>query len=107
LSEFVQEANASIKDAEGFLIPLMREGKIKGKLEIRCPNCEKDLGTFGNLSEIPEEIECDICGYRFSRSLEYVEIILEVTGEFFRAQNGTSNSCQKALYKRGITTVTE
>lgn len=99
LSEFVQDTKVSIREAEDFFIPLLRSGDIVGKLEIRCPNCEKDIGTFKNLSKIPEEITCEICGYEFSRSLEYVEIVLEVKGKFFRAQKSFSTSHRKDTYK--------
>ena len=95
LSEFVQDTKVSVREAEDFFIPLLRSGEIAGKLEMRCPNCEKDIGTFEKLSEIPEKVTCEICGYEFSRSLEYVEIILEVKGKFFRLQKSSPTSYRK------------
>jgi ribosomal protein S27E len=86
LHEMIEEVHISLREAENFLIPLLEENKIEGKLELKCPNCEADQGTFKKYYEIPEEVECEICGYKFSRSDEYLDILLEVTGEFFRAQ---------------------
>jgi hypothetical protein len=86
LREMVEETDISMRDAEDFLIPLLEENKIEGKLELRCPNCEADQGSFKKFFEIPEETECEICGFRFPRSDEYLDIALEVRGEFFRSQ---------------------
>jgi len=86
LREIVEEAHVSMRDAEDFFIPILEENKIEGSLELRCPNCGADQGAFKKYHEIPPEIECEICSYKFSRSGEYVNIILEVKGKFFRAQ---------------------
>ena len=89
-----------VSRAEDFLIPLLEENKIEGRLELRCPNCEADLGTFKKYHEIPEEIECEICGHKFPRSEEYLNIVLEVTGtKFFRAQRISSTSSQKKTHQ--------
>lgn len=86
LREMVEETHVSLREAEDFLIPLLEENKIEGKLELRCPNCEADQGSFKKFYEIPEETECEICGHKFSRSDEYLDILLEVRGKFFRSQ---------------------
>ena len=86
LHEIVEEAHVSVRDAEEFLIPLLEENKIEGNLEVRCPNCGADQGTFKKYHEIPPEMECEICGYEFLRSDEYLNVVLEVKGKFFRAQ---------------------
>lgn len=62
------------------------EDKIEGKLEVRCPNCGKDLGIFDRLPQIPEKNVCEVCGQEFPKAMEYVEIVLEVKKGFFRAQ---------------------
>lgn len=94
--EMVEEAQVSVQDAENFLIPLLERGNIEGRLELRCPNCEAQLGTFKKYREIPEKIECEICGHEFSRSEENMNIVLEVTGtKFFRAQRISSTSHQE------------
>jgi hypothetical protein len=85
-SEFIEQGNVSVEEAEKFLIPLMGKGKIQGELELRCPNCGKDLGTFQRLPEIPQENICPICGHGFCKSFEYIEIVLEVKGDFFLGQ---------------------
>lgn len=92
LSEFVNEAKISIKEAEDFFIPLLGVGKIEGKLEVRCPNCGKDLGIFNRVYQIPERIVCEFCGEEFTRELEYIEIILEVKEGFFRSEKETGSS---------------
>ena len=86
LREIVEEAKVSIREAEDFLIPLLERNKIEGSLELRCPNCGADQGTFKSYNEIPSETECEICGYEIQRSEDYADIVLEVKGGFFRAQ---------------------
>lgn len=93
LHELVREAHVSIRDAEDFLIPILQENEVEGSLEVRCPNCEADQGTFKRYHEIPSEIECEHCGFVFPRSEDYLNILLEVKGKFFRAQKITSTSC--------------
>ena len=90
LREMVEEAHISVREAEDFLIPLLGEDKIEGSLEVRCPDCGADLGTFKKYHEIPSELECEICGHKFSRSDDYLNIVLEVKGEFFRARKTSS-----------------
>jgi len=91
LSELVEEAKVSTREAEDFIIPLLKRDVLEGKLELRCPNCGKDLGTYNKISDVPDEIECEICGYQFNKSLEYIEIILEIKGKFFRTQRKTNH----------------
>lgn len=106
--EMVEEAQVSVRDAENFLIPLLEEGNIEGRLELRCPDCEAQLGTFKKYHEIPKKIECEICGHEFSRSDEYVNIVLEVTGtKFFRAQRISSTSHQGKTHQTGNTEIVE
>ena len=80
----MSEANVSTQDLENFLIPLLGEGKIEGTLEIRCPDCGADLGSFKQYNDIPKENDCECCGNSFPISGDYLEILLEVTGDFFR-----------------------
>ena len=86
LSEFVEEAKVTLQDAENFFLPLLEKGKIEGRLEVRCPSCGKDIQTYERMSQIPDEIDCEICSYTFSKSLEFLEVILEVRDKFFRCQ---------------------
>jgi len=86
LFEIVEEANVSVLDAEDFFVPLLRGKKIEGKLEVRCPKCGAALGTYKRYPDVPEEITCELCETEFPRSSNVLEIILEVKGEFFRAQ---------------------
>ena len=98
--EMVEEAHVSVRDAEDFLLPLLEENKIEGKLELRCPNCEADIGTFRKYKEIPQEIECEICGHKFLRADEYLNIVLEVAGtKFFRTHSISSTSHQKETHQ--------
>ena len=82
--ELKKEANVSTEDLEDFLIPLLGEGKIEGKLEVRCPDCGADLGVFKKYTDVPKENDCEICGHSNSLSDNYLEILLEVKGDFFR-----------------------
>lgn len=107
LSEFTTQAKVSIREAEDFFLPLLKKGKLEGKLEVRCPSCGKDVEIYDRISQVPEEIECEICGYEFSKSMDYIEIILEVTGEFFRDQRCSSNFDRKDSYKRRVTSIIE
>ena len=87
LRDIVEEANVSLLDAEDFFIPLLKENELEGSLEVKCPNCGAELGTFKRYPEIPEELTCELCQADFPRSSDFMEIILEVTGKnFFRAQ---------------------
>jgi len=86
LFEIVEEANVSLLDAEDFFIPLLKENKIEGRLEVRCPKCGAALGTYKRYPDVPEEIACELCETGFSKSSNVLEIVLEVKGEFFRAQ---------------------
>jgi hypothetical protein len=107
LSEFITEAKVSIREAEDFFLPLLKKGKLEGKLEVRCPCCGKDVEAYDRMSQVPEEIECEICGCRFSKSKEYIEIILEVGDKFFRDQKCSSYFDRKDSYTRRATSVTE
>ena len=102
LSEFVAEAGVSIREAEEFFIPLLKKGVLKGKLEVRCPCCGKDFETYKRMSQVPEEMECEVCGCKFSRSVDYIEIILEVEGKFFRDQRRSFYSSKKTSFKRRV-----
>jgi hypothetical protein len=88
----IQEIGVSLNVAEDFLIPLLEENSIEGKLELRCPNCEAQLGVFENYNQIPQENECDICSHQFPKSDEYLNILLEVKGKFFRARRISSEA---------------
>jgi predicted nucleic acid-binding Zn ribbon protein len=89
LSEFVEESNCPTNEVEDYLIPLLGAGNIEGKLELRCPNCGKDIGLFNRFSEIPESIACESCGQKFAKAMEFVEIVLEIKKPFFRDQEST------------------
>lgn len=106
LNDFVTEAKVPVHIAEDFLLPLLKKDKLEGKLEVRCPSCGKDIEIYDRLSQIPEEVECEICGSTLSRSMEYIEVILEVKGKFFRDQKSTSNSDRKDSYERRVVSVT-
>ena len=86
LRDIVEEAHVSMLDAEDFFIPLLKENELEGSLEVRCPKCGAGLGIFKRYPEIPEELTCELCETEFPRSSDYVEIVLEVAGKFFRAQ---------------------
>lgn len=107
LDEFIIEAKVSVREAEDFFLPLLKKGKLEGKLEVRCPCCGKDVEIYDRMSQIPEEMECEICGCKFSKSMDYIEIILEVWDKFFRDQNCSSNFDRKNSYKRRVTSVIE
>lgn len=86
LHEIIEEARVSLLDAEDFFIPLLKENKIEGELEVRCPKCGAVLGTYKKYPDIPEEITCEFCETEFPKSDDNLEIILEVKGGFFRAE---------------------
>jgi DNA-directed RNA polymerase subunit RPC12/RpoP len=92
LSEIVEESSCSINEVEDFLIPLLGAGKIEGKLELRCPNCGKDFGLFNRYAEISDKITCEFCGYKFTKAMEFIEVVLEIKKPFFRGQENQSNN---------------
>ena len=86
LRDVIEETRIPLVDIEDFFLPLLREDGIEGSLEVRCPNCGADLGSFKKYPEIPQELCCELCGTEFPRADEYLEIVLEIKGKFFRAQ---------------------
>ena len=107
LREIVEEAQVTVVEAEDFFIPLLKENELEGNLEVRCPTCGADLGTYKRYPEIPEKLSCEICGTEFPRSDEYLNIVLEVKGKFFRAQKITSVSYTQETYQTGNERVIE
>lgn len=107
LEELVDESKVPLNEVEDFLIPLLKKGTIEGRLEVRCPRCGRDQGFFKRLSEIPDRIVCDICRYEFLMSSEYVRIVLEVKGEFFRDQNCTSNHYRSDSFRKKTASITQ
>jgi len=101
LRDIIEEAHVSILDAEDFFIPLLKEDEIEGSLEVRCPNCGAELGIFKRYPEIPEELTCELCGTEFPRSPDYLEIILEIKGKFFRTQKKSFTAYPKKTYQTG------
>jgi hypothetical protein len=92
LRDFVEDAQVSLLEAEDFLIPLLKQDEVEGSLEVRCPSCGAELGTYRKYPDVPEEIACELCGEDFSRSSDSLEIVLEVKGKFFRARERISGS---------------
>jgi hypothetical protein len=82
--ELKTKADVSTEELEDFLLPLLSEEIIEGKLEVRCPNCGVDLGSYSKYTDIPKENDCEICGHSNPFSDNYLEIVLEVKGDFFR-----------------------
>ncbi len=95
--EIVEEAKVPVNEAEDYLIPLLGENKIEGSLELHCPDCGADLGSFKKYDQIPMEITCEICGHSFPKSEDYMEIVLEVKGDFFRDRTAASCNSEKSL----------
>jgi hypothetical protein len=86
--ELRKKADVSTEELEDFLLPLLgEEGVIEGKLEVRCPNCGADLGSYSKYTDIPKKNDCEICGHSIPFSDNYLEIVLEVKGDFFRGND--------------------
>ena len=88
LTEIVEESRVSIREAEDFFLPLLNRNQVEGTLQLRCPNCGAHQGSFRKYADIPSDIRCELCDYEFPRSDEYLDIVLEVKGKFFRGQRG-------------------
>jgi DNA-directed RNA polymerase subunit RPC12/RpoP len=86
LSDMTRESGVPLHEAENFFIPLLKENELEGKLEVRCPNCGAELGLYKTYPDVPKNLYCEFCGAEFSSQPEDLEIVLEVTGKFFRAQ---------------------
>ncbi len=102
LRDIVEETKISMVEVEDFVIPLLKQNELEGKLEVRCPNCSAELGIYKNYHELPPELECEFCGTTFPTSSEYMEIILEVTGKFFRASLSSTSANQKSIEQNRI-----
>jgi len=99
LRDIVEEAHVTVVEAESFFIPLLKENELEGNLEVRCPTCGAELGTYKRYPEVPEKLSCELCGTEFPRSDEYLNIVLEVKGKFFRAQKISSMSYSEKTYQ--------
>jgi len=95
--ELKRKAEVSTEELEDFLLPLLGEGVIDGKLELRCPSCGADLGSFPRYTDIPKENYCENCRHSNPFSDNYLEIVLEVKGDFFQA-NGEPPLLKKKNY---------
>jgi len=90
LRDITEATHIPLGEIEDFLLPLLRENEIEGSLEVRCPNCGADMGSFKKYPEIPKEIYCELCGTASPIEDELLEVVLEVKGKFFRIQKGFS-----------------
>jgi hypothetical protein len=71
--ELKRKAEVSTEELEDFLLPLLGEGVIDGKLELRCPSCGADLGSFPRYTDIPKENYCENCRHSNPFSDNYLE----------------------------------
>jgi hypothetical protein len=86
----VKEANIPLNQVEDLLIHLLKKDELEAKVEIKCPRCGRDQGEYERLSQIPEELTCDICQYEFPKQVEDFQIVLEAKEGFFRKAHKTS-----------------
>jgi ribosomal protein S27E len=107
LRDFVEHAKVSLLEAEDFFIPLLKENEIEGSLEVRCPGCGAELGIYRKYLDVPEEITCELCGEEFPRSSDFLEIVLEVKGKFFRTREESPDSDWKKAHERKTAQVVE
>ena len=107
LRDFVEYAKVSLLEAEDFFIPLLKENEIEGSLEVRCPSCGAELGTYKKYLDVPEDITCELCGEKFPRSSDFLEIVLEVKGKFFRAREGSPEPDWEKAHERRTEQVVE
>jgi len=97
LRSLFQDVGGNFKTLESTLIPYLLDGKMSARLQVRCPECGKDLGEFERISQIPDELECQACGTTFPRETEYLDVICTLSDiGFFRApskaEEGFSNT---------------
>jgi ribosomal protein S27E len=107
LRDFVEHAKVSLLEAEDFFIPLLKENEIEGSLEVRCPSCGAELGIYKKYLDVPEEITCELCGEEFPRSSDFLEIVLEVKGRFFRTREESPESDWEKAHERRTEEVVE
>jgi len=100
LRDFVEHANVSLLEAEDFFVPLLKQNEIEGSLEVRCPNCGAELGTYKKYLDVPEETTCEFCGEELPKSSDFLEIVLEVKGKFFRTREGSPGSDWEKAHER-------
>lgn len=69
---------------------LSEEGKLRAKIQIRCPECDAHEATYSRKSAVPDEsITCFSCGHTYSSSERGSwEVVYSISGEvdvdFFR-----------------------
>ena len=107
LRDITEETSVPLSEVEDFLLPLLKENGIEGTLEVRCPKCGADLGSFKKYPEIPKDIYCELCGTGSPMADEFLEIVLEIKGKFFRAKKGSSQSDWQKTDKAGTEGIIE
>lgn len=90
LEDLVNEANIPLNQVEDLLVQLLKKDELEAKVEVKCPRCGRDQGEYERLSQIPEELSCDICQYEFPKQVEDFQIVLEVKESFFRKAHKVS-----------------
>jgi predicted nucleic acid-binding Zn ribbon protein len=89
----LRQLNLPSEQVELMLLDYFQSGAVEGTLELRCPECGKDLGRFKKLREIPAETTCYICGAIVPQSFSYVELVVHLkSGTFFRGDKHSSAS---------------
>ncbi len=58
------------------LFELAEEDFLKVNYEITCPECSADVKIIDSLNDIPNEIECDVCGYEFEPEQSHIWIFI-------------------------------
>jgi len=96
----LDKTNLPSEVVEKALLDCFQSGAAGGVLELRCPQCGKDLGEYKRLSEVPEKTICQICDTEVPRSFDYVELIVQPkTDHFFRTHKRSAcehvETCQR------------
>jgi phage FluMu protein Com len=91
LYEFTRASGSNIGEIEDFFLPLLKENEVEGSLEVKCPKCDYEIGTFKTYPDIPKKMNCELCGTSFDKTTECLEIIIDVKKKFFR------NRCSQKL----------
>jgi Holliday junction resolvase-like predicted endonuclease len=74
----MHESGASLDEVQDFFLPLLKDNEVEGSLEVRCPKCDSEMGTYRTYPSIPEKMYCEFCETSFEKTSECLDIIIEI-----------------------------
>ncbi len=74
----MRKFDLSAEEAVSVCMALQKEGMLKPRYTLRCPNCARVLGRYETFNQIPEGEECMYCGEEGIERAENTYINFEI-----------------------------